>query len=314
MSRILVTGWAGYIGPVVVRHLKAAGHEIVGLDIGWFLPDFAEAPEYPHVNTFGDIRDMRGVAGYFDAVVHLAGLSNDPMGDIDPDLTQEINEKGTLGILWMYPNARHVVVSSCSVYGHNDEIATEASAVRPLTAYARAKAAVDDQVSRFAACLRLGTVWGYSPGHRLDLVVNKMMFDAIESGVVRSQGDAWRPIVHVEDVASAVTQFVSSDASGIYNIVAENVRVREVAALVAAHADVRHASDDKVLDRRDYRASGHKARATGWMPSHYLEDDGSLNTLYTDTALLPAGQYVRLTSLRRLQRLGLLDQHLRRAA
>lgn len=325
--RVLVTGCFGYLGPVIVKHLKAAGHEVVGLDTGWFLGNYAEMPVWPDETLWLDLRDAAELVlmrysgaeqRQPDAVVHLAGLSNDPLGDLDPALTEKINVGGTLDLISLLPNARHVVVSSCSVYGANDTLATTDTPVNPLTAYARGKAEVDRLATRYAddvISLRLGTVWGYSPGHRLDLVVNRMMFDVVHRDRVTAIGNAWRPLVHVEDVARAVTDCVDSDEQGIRNVVGENVQMQELAYRIGDEfAEVEVICADGGGDTRNYRAHG---EGIGTMRSVFSDED--LHDLWVNTQLLPVvsaidptDRYTRLNSIRRLRNLGLLDENLRR--
>jgi len=312
--KVLVTGFAGYIGPVVVKHLKAAGHYVIGLDTGWFLPDYAEAPVWPDETRWVDIRNATDLLDA-DVVVHLAGLSNDPLGDLDPALTRMINRWGTLGLVGDYRDARHVIVSSCSVYGHTDEAATEGTPVNPLTAYARAKAEVDEAAPRLAdrvVSLRLGTVWGYSPGHRLDLVVNRMMFDAINRVEVTANGTAWRPLIHVEDVARAVVKYVENEEVGIRNIVADNVQIDDLGDLIAEYTGAGFSPNPGNADQRDYSA------VSDFDYKHSVFDERDLHDLWVNTQLLPlvgadpTDRYIRLNSLRRLKNLGLLDDNLYR--
>ena len=314
---VLVTGFAGYIGPVVVRHLKDAGHFVVGLDTGWFLPDYAEMPTWPDIARFSDIRSPGLLPDDTDVIVHLAGLSNDPLGDLNPDLTRRINEIATLDLIRDYPDVRHVIISSCSVYGHTDDAATEATEVRPLTAYAQAKAWVDYNAPLIAEnviSLRLGTVWGYSPGHRLDLVVNRMMFDAIRKGVVTVSGSSWRPLVHIEDVAAAITHYAENDVVGVYNIVGDNAQMDDLGTLIAEYAEVNVEQHPETPDKRDYTA------ASEWDAEHSVFNEDDLHDLWVNTQLLPVlfpnpeDRYTRLNSIRRLKNLGLLDYDLRRIA
>lgn len=309
--RVLVTGNLGFIGPVIVRRLREAGHYVIGVDTGWYVGNYAGEPVWPDVQHFGDIRKPRD--SWFigvDAAVHLAGLSNDPIGDLDQSLTNEINFMGTAGML--VPGARNLVVSSCSVYGTSDgEPSTEASGANPLTAYARAKLAVDNYLLNFGdtlrldwVSLRLGTVWGYSPGHRLDLVVNRFAYDAAWLGRLTAKGNARRPIVHVEDVADAVLHFLAGGDSGIYNIVGENVQVVPLAEKVAAVAgdmfEMYVPIDKKPADsdQRDYMATGAKAFAAGWAPQYRLDD--SLPDLLTLSGALPRDRtYERLPIARK---------------
>lgn len=302
--RVLVTGNLGYIGPVVVRHLKEAGHYVVGLDRGWYIAQYAGEPEWPHVQRFTDIRKHdEAYARQFDAIVHMAGLSNDPIGDLDPDLTRGINYAGTIG--WLTPGVRNVILSSCSVYGSTDGIATEATPLLPLTAYADSKARVDAYAAGFLskpgewASLRLGTVFGYSPGHRLDLVVNRMMHDALNKGRVLATGNAARPLVHVEDVARAVVHFVEQrEWYGVYNIVGDNIRMHALGEAVASFCGVPHVKVESGPDARDYMASAEKARLAGWTPTRTVE--GSLPVLAEKTLSLPKDRiYERLPIARR---------------
>ena len=312
--RVLVTGWAGYIGPVLVRRLRAAGHYVIGWDLGIFLPQYVEPPEWPDKVRFVDIRDADLWPERVDAVVHLAGLSNDPMGNLDADLTHAINVNGTLGVFDNYRNSRHVVVSSCSVYG-TSKMATEDDTPAPLTHYAMGKAAVDKAVQfavthdEDAVCLRLGTVYGYSPGHRLDLVVNRMSWDAVNTGYVRATGNAARPLTHIEDVASAVLFMLDRPETGIYNVVGENYRMHDLARAIARYAATDAVLDPPGADQRDYMADGSKLRALGWESQHTVA--GSLPVLMQHTITLPPRTYERLPALRALMQRGYLDKNLR---
>lgn len=297
--RVLVTGNLGYIGPVIVRRLKEAGHYVIGVDTGWYVSNYAGEPVWPNIQYFEDIRGAGWPTHGYEAVVHLAGLSNDPMSDLDPALTQDINLAGTLGML--DSRARNVIVSSCSVYGSTKELATEETTPNPLTPYAQAKADVDTFVHQRgyfdAVSLRLGTVYGYSPGHRLDLVVNRMVHDALNKGYVTATGNAARPLVHVEDVASAVLFMLTRQEGGIYNVVGENTRMYSLADTVASFAGVPRVYVNGGSDARDYAASGDKLRALGCEPQHSVV--GSLPVLFERTMALPKGRtYERLPILR----------------
>ncbi len=313
--RVLVTGFAGYIGPVVVKRLRDAGHYVIGWDTGWFLPSYAEIPTWPNKVRFTDIRDAHVRPERVDAVVHLAGLSNDPMGELSPNLTVDINVDGTMGVLRVLPAARHVIVSSCSVYGGRGDIAKEADETDPLTTYAECKDAVDDFVHRViqhtnAVSLRLGTVYGYSPGHRLDLVVNRMAWDAVNVGVVTATGNAARPLVNVEDVADAVLFMLDRPETGIYNVVGENVRMHALASSIGKYAAVPVRLLPPGADQRDYMASGDKLAALGFRPKRTVE--GSLPVLFERTIRLPYSRdrYERLPALKRLMERN-LDTNLR---
>ncbi len=164
MTQVLVTGCLGYIGPVVTRRLHEAGHRVIGLDLGLFTSQHASMPEWPDSVFFGDIRE--GTGALAPVVVHLAGLSNDPMGELDPELTTSINIRGTIRLIREMARSRHIFVSSCAVYGAQAKTATEETRPRPLTTYARGKAMVDGfapEISRNVLSLRLGTVYGPLP-------------------------------------------------------------------------------------------------------------------------------------------------------
>ena len=311
--RVLVTGWAGYIGPVVIRHLRAAGHYVVGIDTGWFLRDYAELPEYPDEAIFGDIRRVLAPRPQADAVVHLAGLSNDPLGDLDPALTAEINFAGTCGLIQQDWSRRHVVVSSCSVYG-TAEMATEETDPNPLTRYAAAKAAVDYSLSGLssdAVSLRLGTVYGWSPGHRLDLVVNQMVYDAGRGRGISVNGDAARPLVHVEDVARAIVFMLDREERGVYNVVGENWRMGALGESIAAATKAMIHHGPPSADQRDYSASGDKLRALGWEPRHTVASTVP-DLLVKSYGLGVPWRYKRLHSIQRLINDGVLTPDLYR--
>lgn len=315
MSYVLVTGNLGYLGSPVVRQLQERGHLVVGLDTGWFVPWSAETLTWPDLHMYGDIRDDHSAAP--DVVVHLAGLSNDPMGDLDPKLTYSINGDGTINQIRMFPNSRHVVASSCAVYGAASKIMDETDWPAPQTIYAATKAFVESTVlAQYynMAFLRLGTLYGYAPVHRLDTVVNKMVADAIgPDRTISCNGNAWRPLTHVEDAAAAIVQMVESDDQGIYNVVGENLQILDVAHAVRDFTGAALLYYDETNDRRDYRANGDKLRATGWENMHTVA--GSLPVLAERTLHLPPGRdYVRLTALKRLIESGYLDQNLERAA
>ena len=253
MSHVLVTGCLGYIGPVVVRRLKAAGHFVSGLDLGWYTSQHVSMPDWPHHIRFADLREQDSLPM---VVVHLAGLSNDPLGELAPDLTRSINEEGTLRAIALQPRARHVVISSCAVYGAAKKVANEETEPNPLTAYARAKANVDAALAgrKDAVSLRLGTVYGPSPGHRLDLVVNRMVYDAVHGLGVTVHGSQWRPFTHIEDVAEAVLRAVEGDMTGVRNVVGQNMRIDTLGGIVSRATGASLMTHESA-DKRDYRAT-----------------------------------------------------------
>lgn len=327
---VLVTGWGGYLGPVVVRHLREAGHYVIGLDTGWFLPQYAAVPAYPDEAFYGDLRDKRltdwlgglRVKDFLGptAIVHLAGLSNDPLGQMDGALTRAINVEGTLNLIGAAKYTRHVIVSSCSVYG-TAEMATEDRPTQPLTAYALAKDLVDMEapsLAENAVSLRLGTVYGWSPGHRLDLVVNRMVYDATHGLGITVNGNAARPLVHVEDVARAIVFMLDRPETGIYNVVGENWRMAALADEVAHRVHEATGKRPRVktvpadADQRDYAADGSKLRTLG------LNFENSVTHTIPDLAAKslalggPRSRYERLSAIRNLISSGALTPDLRR--
>lgn len=307
MTQVLLTGALGYIGPVVTRRLKAAGHTVIGLDLGWFTSQYVTMPTWPDSVRFGDIRDGSGAIS--PVVVHLAGLSNDPLGALDPTLTRSINEEGTLHLIRTMPRARHVVVSSCAVYGSNDQVADESTRPNPLTEYARCKAAVDAglEYAPNAVSLRLGTVYGPSPGHRLDLVVNRMVYDATHGLGITVHGAQWRPFVHIEDVAEAILRTVESDITGIRNVVGQNLRIDSLGRLVSAATGAALTTNDSP-DKRDYRAT---TLYPGWTTYHHTIARALPELIEFTRPLGPPSRYERLATIRGLIASGRLSADLK---
>ncbi len=283
LMRILVTGDRGYVGAILVPLLKSAGHDIVGLDTDLYRAStFGHHTwvEVPSART--DIRDvgpeaMEGV----DAVVHLAGLSNDPLGDLNADLTADINFRASVRLAEMAKAAgveRFVFSSSCSNYGAGvDDWLTEDSSFNPVTPYGRSKVDVERALSGLAdddfspIYLRSGTAYGLSPRIRFDLVINNLTAWAVCTGEVmlKSDGSPWRPVVHVRDMAGAFLAALDAPRERVHNEAfnvgrtAENYQIRDLAEIVAnvvpdskvgyakgASADVRdyRVNCDKILD------------------------------------------------------------------
>lgn len=252
--RILMTGHLGYIGTVAVPMFQAKGHEVVGLDTDLyrectFGPEVGPAAVIENLGI--DIRDATPdhLAG-FDAVVHLAGLSNDPLGDLDPALTRQLNTDAAIGLALAAKLAgvpRFVFSSSCSNYGAaGQDFIDEDGVFRPVTPYGRSKAAAEAELApladeRFSPVLmRSSTAFGVSPRLRFDLVVNNLTAWAVATGDIylKSDGSPWRAIVHIEDIARAFLAVVEAPREAVhlqaFNVgaIAENYRVIEIARLV----------------------------------------------------------------------------------
>jgi nucleoside-diphosphate-sugar epimerase len=252
--RILVTGHLGYIGTVLVPRLQRAGHYIVGCDSDLYerctYDSGGQIAEVPGLAK--DVRDIlpRDLAG-FDAVVHLAALSNDPLSDLDSEVTYDINHQATIRLAKMAKESgirRFVFASSCSSYGlSQSELIDEQGALNPVTPYGQSKVWSERDMSRLAddnfhpTYLRLATAYGLSPRLRFDVVLNNLVGSAVTSQVIRlqSDGSAWRPIVHVADIASAflaVLQAKEEDVSNqAFNVgqTSHNYTIREIAEVVA---------------------------------------------------------------------------------
>ena len=250
--RVLVTGHNGYIGSVLVKLLQNEGHDVVGLDTDLFADCIFgndRVPSVPSMNV--DIRDTSAIKlEGFDAVIHLAGLSNDPLGDLDPTLTYEINHAASVRLAEKAKSSgvpRFLFSSSCSNYGASgDNFLTEESDLNPVTAYGVSKVLVERDVQKLAdsnfhpTFLRNSTVYGISPRLRVDLVLNNLMASAVTSGriVMKSDGTPWRPIVHVEDVSRAFLAILEAPCEVIHNqafnigLTQENYRIRELGEIV----------------------------------------------------------------------------------
>ena len=250
--KVLVTGHNGYIGSVLVQMFLAEGHEVVGLDTDLFADCFfgdMKVPEIPSMNV--DIRDTAAIdLEGFDAVIHLAGLSNDPLGDLDATLTYEINHAASVRLAEKAKASgvpRFIFSSSCSNYGAaGDDFLTEESALNPVTAYGISKVWVERDLKPLAdenfhpTFLRNSTVYGISPRLRVDLVLNNLMASAVTSGriLMKSDGTPWRPIVHVEDVSRAFLAVLHAPSDVVHNqafnvgLTQENYRISELGEIV----------------------------------------------------------------------------------
>ena len=251
IRKVLLTGHKGYIGTRLIPLLLESGYEVIGLDSDLFQActftgDIVGVPEISC-----DIRDVnRDELTGFDAVIHLAGMSNDPLGDYDPALTTEINETASIRLAQLAKSAgvsRFIFASSCSNYGAaGNSFLDENSPAKPVTPYGHSKVNVERAVSPLAdetfspTFLRASTAYGLSPRIRFDLVLNNLTAWAYTTGEVyiKSDGSPWRPIVHVEDIARAYVAALEAPREAVYNqafnvgTTTENYQVRELAEIV----------------------------------------------------------------------------------
>jgi len=291
--RVLVTGHRGYIGVELVPLLRKAGLDVVGLDTGFFDDSDFRAPpdEVPELEV--DLRDvtadhLRGV----DAVVHLGALSNDPLGDLNPDLTYDINLRASVNLARAAKTAgvgRYVFASSCSLYGAGaDGHLSETAAFNPVTPYGESKVRTELEVGPLADAsfapvyLRNATAYGVSRRLRADIVVNNLVGHALTTGKVTmtSDGTPWRPLVHIGDISRGVIAALTAPADAVrnqaFNIgrTQENFRIREVAELVAQvvpDCEVSFAAGASP-DARNYRVDFAKAEKAlpGYTPQWTL--------------------------------------------
>lgn len=335
--RVLVTGHQGYLGTVMVPVLRARGHEVTGLDTGLFADCvLGPAPQDPPATTT-DLRDVEtGMLTGFDAVIHLAALSNDPLGSLVPEITHDINHHASVRLARLAKEAgvrRFLYASTCSVYGAaGADLVDENAPLRPITPYAESKVRVEDDLVALADAdfapvfLRNATAFGFSPRLRADIVLNNLVGHAVLDGVVKvlSDGTPWRPLVHAEDIAEAFAVCLEAPVAAIacraYNIGTElnNCTVAEIAQAVAAVVPGSQVviTGESGADPRSYRVDFGAARRELGYTARWTVAAGAAQ-LYTEyvahglTAADFTDRFVRLARLRQLGRSGAVDAGLR---
>jgi nucleoside-diphosphate-sugar epimerase len=251
MKKILVTGHKGYIGTHLVHLLKEAGYYVIGNDVNLFDGCEWESFTKPDKELIQDVRKLtvKNLEG-IDCIMHLAAISNDPMGDLNAEITYSINREGSINLAKNAKAAgveRFLFSSSCSIYGKSDKPdMEETDPTVPLTAYAISKIDCEKEITKMAdssfspAFLRNATAYGHSPMLRIDLVVNNLLACAVARGDIRimSDGSPWRPLIHCKDIARAFIAFMEAPKQTIHNKIIniggnkENYQVRDVGDFV----------------------------------------------------------------------------------
>ena len=339
--RILVAGDRGYIGAVLVPFLRAAGHDIDGLDLGLYEGcDLGPGPEDIGERPACDIRDAQpGQLADYEAVVCLAALSNDPLGHLNPTATHSVNLEGTLRLAQAAKQAgieRFLFASSCSLYGAAGSLGVAEDAdLFPVTPYGETKVLAERELSRLAdddfspTYLRNATAYGASPRLRLDIVVNNLTAVAMTTGEVllESDGSPWRPLVHIEDISRAFLAALEAPRELVHDEAfnvgrpEDNVQVRDIAEMVrdaVAGSTVSYANDAGP-DLRDYRVDFSKLIATfpglrmRWSVREGIQE---LVEAYTEHGMtytdFVSSRFVRLRRIRELLSADLVDELLRR--
>ena len=337
--RVLVTGHNGYIGSVLVPILEGAGHDVAGLDSDLF-ESCTFGPNGHHVESLkADVRDVEAddLAG-FDAVIHLAAVCNDPVGNLNPQATYDINHLASVRVAQKAKEAgvtRFLFASSCSLYGKaGEQMLTENAGFAPVTAYGRSKVLAEQDLSDLAddsfspTYLRNATAFGASPRLRADVVVNNLVGYAHTTGeiLIQSDGTPWRPLVHVEDISNAFLAVLNAPRELVHNEAfnvgasSENYRIRELAEMVEEVVPGSRAAfaEGGGPDKRSYRVDCSKiARVlTDFQPQwtvrrgiEQLYEAYSRNELTFDEFV--GTRYLRINRVRELQDAGRLDDELR---
>jgi len=339
IGKVLVTGNLGYVGTVVSNYFDSKGYDVVGLDTGYY-KDFVVPNSKSIKNIFTNNIDVREeldkVMEGIDFVVHLAALSNDPLGEKFNTVTDEINFRATKEILLAASRSKvkkFVFASSCSIYGQSEEkFLTEESVMSPQTAYAHSKVNCEKFIMQYkgdmtVTCLRFSTAYGFSPRMRFDIVINNLVGCALSTGkiVILSDGTPWRPMVHVEDMAHAFWAVIETESNiidkQIYNIGREedNYQIKDLAKVVQSsientEIEIRGQGES---DERSYNVSFEKIRSQislfnpKWnVPAGTLDLVNQLVRANFNSHQYDSYRYIRLKNIEKLMNEGRINNSL----